>query len=512
VKIGNATGQAGHGKLRAGKQNVEAAWDEEGGSAELEADMSGAKLWDEFAPNLSEVTIQLGEDERTVRFGMRKCAGRGTQFTMNDRPVFLRGTLECSVFPMTGYPPMGVPGWQRMYRIMKSYGLNFIRFHSWCPPEAAFAAADSEGIMIQAEGPMANVSAGENPERDAFIEAELKRMVDTYGNHPSFCTMTLGNEYGGPDELLTRWVAMLMQRDSRHLYSSASAGQTTTNRQWTESPGGRGVSGPDTMRDLRDVVTNETRPIVGHEIGQWMFFPDFAEIKKYTGVMALKNFEIIRDDLEKKHLLDLVPQYVEASGQFATLLYKEEIEVLLRTPGYAGFSLLDLHDYPTQGTALVGLLDPFWDSKGFITPEAFRQFCSPTVPLLQMPKRVYTIDEPFKATAEIAHFGPADLPNAKPMWAIRDQHGREVSSGQLAVLKVPTGKLTALGGIETSLGKAPAPGTLTVTVSLAGTKFANDWKIWVYSDMVAPQPPADVVVCKKWDEAKKGLDVRKCAH
>jgi hypothetical protein len=219
----------------------------------------------------------------------------------------------------------------------------------------------------------------------------------------------------------------------------------------------------------------------------------------------VENFEIIRNDLKKKHLLDLVPQYVEASAQFATLLYKEEIEVLLRKPGYAGFSLLDLHDYPTQGTALVGLLDPFWDSKGFITPEAFRQFCSPTVPLLRMPKRVYTIDEPFKATAEIAHFGPADLPNAKPMWAIRDQQGREVASGRWAVLNVPTGKLTGLGGIEASLDKAPAPGTLTVTVWLAGTKFANDWKIWVYPAMVAPRAPADVVVCKKWDEAKKSL-------
>ena len=119
---------------------------------------------------------------------------------------------------------------------------------------------------------------------------------------------------------------------------------------------------------MRDVVASDARPIVGHEIGQWMFFPDFNEMKKYTGVMALKNFELIRDDLAKKHLLDLAPQYVQASGRFAVRLYKEEIEVLLRTPGYAGFSLLDLHDYPTQGTALVGPLDPFWDSKGFITP------------------------------------------------------------------------------------------------------------------------------------------------
>jgi hypothetical protein len=489
-----------------GAKSVEAVWDANGGRAEVEVDMSGAKLWDEFAPNLSAVTVKLGDDRRTVRFGMRKFAARGTQFTLNDRPVYLRGTLECSVFPLTGYPPTDVPAWQRIFRIMKSYGLNYIRFHSWCPPEAAFAAADIEGIMIQAEGPQANVEAGSDPRRDAFIEAEFKRMVDTYGNHPSFCLMTLGNEYGGKDELLARWVGMLIQRDPRHLYSSASAAQTTANRQWTEEWRGRGIYGAGTDRDLHDIVASDGRPIIGHEIGQWMYFPDFNEMKKYTGVMAARNFEMIRDDLEKKHLLGLAPEFVAASGKFATLLYKEEIEVLLRTPGYAGFSLLDLHDYPTQGTALVGPLDPFWDSKGFITPVAFRRYCGPTVPLLRMPKRTYTSDEAFEAIAEIAHCGAADLPNAQPVWAIKDEQEREIASGKLPGLSVPTGRLTALGTIKTLLASAHAPSKLTVTVSLQGTKFVNDWEIWVYPANVTPAAPADVVVSEKWAEAKSALN------
>jgi hypothetical protein len=505
VKIGNATGQAGHGLLSVGSQSVEAAWDEKGGGVQMEVDMRGAKLWDEFTPNLSEMRVKLGEDERTVRFGVRNFAAAGTQFTLNGRPVFLRGTLECSVFPLTGYPPTDVPAWQRVFQIMKSHGLNFIRFHSWCPPEAAFAAADIEGIMIQAEGPMANVDAGRNARRDAFIEAEFQRMVDTYGNHPSFCTMTLGNEYGGDGRVLARWVERLRQRDPRHLYSSASAAQTTTNRQWTEKAEGRGIGGPATWRDLSGIVASDARPIVGHEIGQWMYFPDFKEIRKWTGVMALKNFEIVRDDLAKKHLLDLEPGYVEASGQFATLLYKEEIEVLLRTPGYAGFSLLDLHDYPTQGTALVGPLDAFWDSKGFITPAAWRQFCGPTVPLLRMPKRTYTSDEPFEARAEIAHYGAADLPNVRPVWSLKDEQGRDVAAGKFPSLRVPNGRLTVLGEIKASLASAHVPGKLTVTVSLPGTAFANHWELWVYPAKAALEPPANVVVSENWDEAKAAL-------
>ena len=503
VKIGNASGKTGHGTLKVGANDVKATWDEKGGQAESTLDMSGAKLWDEFSPNLNQVTVKLGDSQKTVSFGMRKFAARGTQFAMNDRTLFFRGTLECSIFPLTGYPPTDLPAWQRIYRIMKSYGLNHVRFHSWCPPEAAFAAADIEGLMIQAEGPMANISAGQDPKRDAFIEAEFKRIVDTYGNHPSFCTMTLGNEYGGTPELLTRWVGMLIERDPRHLYSSASSAQVTENRQWTEKATGRGIKGPGTDRDLGKVVAEEPRPIIGHEIGQWMYYPDFNEIKKWTGVMALKNFEMIRDDMEKKHLLELAPQYIQANGKQATLLYKEEIEVLLRTPGYGGFSLLDLHDYPTQGTATIGPLDAFWDSKGFVTPEGFRQYCGATVPLLRMAKRTFTNDEPFAATLDLAHYGPADLKNAQPVWTIKDESGREIASGQLPALTLKTGTLTSLGAINAPLTSVSKPCKLTVTASLQGTEFSNSWEIWIYPAKAEPSVPAGVVLCDEWNDAAK---------
>ncbi len=501
VKIGNATGQAGQGILTVGTKTTEATWDGNGGQTEVDVDMNGAKLWDEFSPNLQKFTVKLGEDSRTVTFGMRKLATKGTQFTMNGRPLFLRGTVESSTWPLTGYPPTDVAAWQRIYRIMKSYGLNYIRFHSWCPPEAAFTAADEEGIMIQVEGPQADNDAGVEPARDAFVEAELKRMVDMYGNHPSFCTMTIGNEYGGPDKLLTGWVNMLIQRDPRHLYSSASAAQKTTNRQFTETPTGLGINGPGTVHDVQAAIDqDDQRPSVGHEVGQWMFFPDFNEMKKWTGVMRLKNYEIIRDDMEKKHLLYLVPQFMPACGMQAVLLYKEEIENLLRTPGYGGFSLLSLEDYPTQGTALVGPLNAFWDSKGFITPEAWREFCGPTVPLLRMPKRTYTTGETFNATVDISHFGPTDLVNVQPTWTIKDQKGRKVASGKLATLTVPTGKLTTLGSFTASLAKADAPCKLTVTVSVG--RFSNNWDIWVYPSQKAIAPPG-VVISHDWDESTK---------
>lgn len=507
VRIGNSTGKAGSGTLKVGVKNMVATWDVQGGQAEVEVDMSSAKLWDEFTPNLSELTVNLGDHERTVRFGMREFSSKGTQFTLNGRAIFLRGTLECSVWPLTGYPPTDVEAWQRIYRIIKSYGLNHMRFHSWCPPEAAFAAADAEGILLQVEAPMANVNAGSDLVRDEFITAEHMRIVDTYGNHPSCCMMALGNEFGGKEEVLTRWVEMLIKHDSRHLYSSASNNALRTeNRQFTVTGWGRGVKGQGTVSDLHDIAANYKHPAVGHEIGQWMYYPDLNEIKKWNGVMALKNYEIIRDDLKNKRQLDLAPTYYQASGEFATLLYKEEIEVLLRSSGYGGFALLDLHDYPTQGTAVVGPLDAFWDSKGFITPEDFRAYCSETVPLIRMPKRTYTIDEPFKANVELAHFGSKDFANAQPVWTIKDQQGKIVDRGKLENLNIPTGKLSTLGEINASLVSANAPCKLKISIALDGTEISNDWDIWVYPVNVAPMPSADVTVCENWDLAKEALE------
>ncbi len=510
VRIGNATGQAGASlitiKALQSMVATNISWTPDGGAAEYQIALSNTPAWDEFHPALSALNLELNHDASTRRrvvFGLRELGRRGTQFTMNGRPLFLRGTLECQVFPLTGHPPCDVPAWRRIFQIEKSYGLNFIRFHSWCPPEAAFAAADLEGIMIQAEAPQANVPAGANPARDAFTEAELLRMVHTYGNHPSFCLMTLGNEYGGKSELLTHWVDRLIQEDPRHLYSSASCAQTTTNRQWTEGTFGRGVHGAGTMADVRAAIARETVPPVGHEIGQWVVFPNFDEMKKYTGVMQPKNFEIIRDDLKAKGMLDLAPQFFKATGQQSVRLYKEEIELLLRTPGFAGFSLLDLHDYPSQGTALIGLLDPFWDSKGLIQPAEHRRYCGAVVPLLRLPKRTWTADETFSATAEIANYGAADLTGKQPFWKITNERGQEIAQGKLAVAIAPTGQLSPLGPISASLVKVSAPAKLTVTVGLTGTKYSNCWNLWVYPGRTTPQPPVGVIVSTAWDETAK---------
>ena len=471
-------------------------------------------LWDEFSPNLYTMRANLttrgktpNRDESEVTFGMRKLGIQGTQFTLNGRPLLLRGTLECAIFPLTGYPPTDVDSWRRIFQIEKSYGLNFIRFHSWTPPESAFAAADIEGVFIQTEGPQANVPTGEVEARDQFVERELLRIVETYGNHPSFTLMTIGNEYGGSLPVVTHWVDMLIKADGRHFYSSASANRMKAeNRQFTEDGHLRGVHGPPTTFDYTEGMAKLDRPLIGHEIGQWTFYPNLDEIRKYTGVLQAKNFELVAEDLTKKGMIEEARQFLDATGKQAILLYKDEIEAMIRTRGYAGFSLLDLHDYPGQGTALIGLLDPFWDSKGLIAPAEHKQYCGPIVPLLRFQKRTYSNQETFQGTADLANFGPEDLHQVAARWSITDESGVIVASGSLAPVDSPTGKLTRIGSFNAALSAVSPAAKLTVTVSLPTTDASNRWEIWVYPENAGVATPSNVVVTDAWgSQARSAL-------
>jgi hypothetical protein len=473
--------------------------------------------WDEFSPNLYELDVAIqGDgftDRRRVRFGLRTLGTEGTRFTINGRPLFLRGTLECCIFPLTGYPPTDEAAWTQLLEQARAHGLNHLRFHSWCPPEAAFTAADRLGFYYQVEC-ACWTTVGDGKSIDEFVYAEGDRILAAYGNHPSLCLMAYGNEPGGKNQqrflgdLVTYW----KKKDPRRLYTSAAGWPVIPESQFHSTPRprvhrwGAGLSSrfnaepPETMTDYRDVVNRYTVPVVSHEIGQWCVYPNFEEIEKYTGVLRPYNFEIFRDSLRANHMLDQARDFLMASGKLQTLCYKEEIEAALRTPGFGGFQLLDLHDFPGQGTALVGVLDPFWDAKGYVTPAAFRRFCGETVPLARMAKRVWTQDETFTAAIEAAHFGAAPIENVRPLWRVTGRQGQVVASGSLGPVTVPLANGFRLGTVSVPLADRTRAAKLTLTVSIPGTPAANDWDFWVYPDEIDCSIPAGVVVRDYVDE------------
>jgi hypothetical protein len=514
VQIGNASGKAGQGTLAIGQQSKQVDWDEKGGAAELEVALGEAKTWDEFNPALQKLSLRLtgaqADDQRTVTFGLREIGAEGKQFRLNGHPAFFRGTLECCIFPLTGYPPTDVQSWKRIIGICKSYGLNLIRFHSWCPPEAAFIAADELGFYFQVECAVWN-NPGDDKVLGDWLYAESERIVRAYGNHPSFMLLTHGNEPSGKgrEAFLAGWVNFWKQRDSRRLVTSGSAYPQLPENQYHVFAGGRGPHGWLGKDYLKDEQAFNV-PVVVHEMGQWCVYPNFDEVRKYTGPLKPKNFDIFRDSLTEHGMFDQWRDFLRASGKLQVLCYKEEIEAALRTPGIGGFELLDLHDFPGQGTALVGVLDPFWDSKGYVTPAQYRRFCNATVPLTRVLKRVWTADETFSAEVEVAHFGPAPLENAVAAWKLVSADGQTLAKGEHAARTIPLGQSTPLGRISFPFASIrvirgspvqSAPHACKLVVGLKGTPFENDWNLWVYPSASEAAVPADVLVTPALDLA-----------
>ncbi len=482
---------------------------------------SEVQLWDEFSPVLYDlsatVTSEEFEHQKTVRFGMREIKTDGKQLLVNGRPVFLRGTLECCIFPNTGHPPMDKGEWKRIIGIAQSYGLNHFRFHSWCPPSAAFEAADEMGFYLLPELPVWVGNMGRDEPRDAFLESEADRLMRVYGNHPSYVLLSIGNELEGNFSFIHSLVRRFKENDPRRLYTSTAYTfqhphglrpepvdqffiTQRTLEGWIRGQGFFNVRPPSTSFDFRDSLKGISVPIISHEIGQYAVFPNLDEIKKYTGVNDPVNFKAIKRDLEQKQLLHLADDYLQASGQLSVLLYKEDIEMALRTPGMSGFQLLDLHDFPGQGTALVGTLDAFWNSKGLIEPEDYRRFCNVTVPLARMEQRTFENSETFRASVEVSHFGPADIEEAVAHWVVSDTNAGIIKQGSFEPTLVSTGTNTPLGDIALSLNDVEQPSKLNLEVAIKGTEFVNDWDFWVYPAERGINVSEDILITRYFDD------------
>ena len=517
----------------------------------------GMLLWDEFDPALYKLKITFegefeGEkvsDHKEVDFGMREFTTNGSQFEVNGKTVFLRGKHESHVFPITGHVPMEVDEWIRIFNISKSYGMNHYRWHTCMPPKAAFVAADIAGIYLEPQLPRWG-QVGDSDLNFTLEDVEIKKdssdaaeLVDymmfegfeilkTFGNHASFCMFSLGNELHGDRELMSQMVNRFRDFDNRHLYASGSNNflwspklsesddfWTTTFTGGHYSPGKyypdtKGLDTrssypvhtvgqinnvyPNTEYTYSSAIEDVPVPVISHENGQFQIYPNFEEIKKFTGVVRAKNYEIYRERLKKAGMLDQANDFFRTSGQLAAICYRAEIETAIRTNGFGGFQLLDLQDFPGQGTALVGMLDVFMDSKGIITPKKWREFCSEVVPILKMEKYTWTNREQFNGMVSLANYGSADI-NSTMKWTVVDEKGKTVDKGKIKV-NSPQGTVTDFEEIKLDLSEFYLPQKLEVHLSLDNSTAKNSYPVWVYPSDVDTETTEEVKVASALDE------------
>ncbi len=482
------------------------------------------KLWDEFNPNLYQLTAGVSvagfTDSKSTVFGMRQITNRDAKLQINGRRIFVRGTLECCIFPLTGYPPMTEDGWRKVFSTAREWSLNQLRFHSWCPPEAAFAVADEMGFYLQVELPVWTLDIGTDLPTVAFLKAEANRIIQEYGNHPSFAFWALGNELQGDFNVLESILLDLKHRDNRHLYTTTAYTFEKGHGQWPEPNDDyfttqitkkgwvRGQGLFDTEVPSFDKIYSESVeglpvPLITHEIGQYAIFPNLKEIGKYTGVLEPLNFMAVRDDMTRKGLISRADDYVMATGKFAKILYKEEIERAIKSDGLSGYQLLDLHDFPGQGTALVGLLDAFWDSKGIISSAEYQEFSSPVVPLANFPKAVYLNNEDFNAILAIANYSDQPMENQTVLWELSSSDSSFQKKGTITVTKISIGTNSDLGQITCSLGDLKK--AVKLNLHLRMKTYSNNWDIWVYPEQLKTDL-GEVIYTRNFIEASTALN------
>ena len=519
------------------------------------------KLWDEEEGNLYEMTAILDcntkaeEEENNVcecriRFGIRTFGDNGSgRLALNGRTIFLRSEAECAEYPETGHPPMTVPEWKELLLKYRSYGINCVRFHSHCEPEAAFVAADELGMLLQPElSHWDPKNAFGTEESFQYYRAELTAILKTYANHPSFVMLTLGNELqarGEGRERMRELVRTAKRLDPTRLYangSNAFYGEESCDPEsdfYTSQSckdvvirgtfsGMRGYinenypSADHTYDEAMTEIRKEYRkPVFSFEVGQFEVLPDFAELDSFHGISDPVNLKLIQKRVEEQGLQPVWKKYVEATGELSRLAYREEIEAAMRTRELSGISLLGLQDFPGQGTALVGMMNSHMEPKpyDFARPERFREFFRESQILVKLPRYTYEAGERLTAQAEAANFGKKSIEGAF-CWTLTERNTASESGNRKAASRkegrkaaviagskaetetkiCPPGTYTAIGCLDIPLDFVKENTALTLTVTIGNC--TSSYPLWVYRK-TSPVCPENVYETRTFDERTK---------
>ena len=517
------------------------------------------KLWDEEEGNLYEMVATLdcgmpaedvrdSTDECRIRFGIRSFGDNGSgRLALNGRTIFLRGEANCAESPETGHPPMTIPEWKEILLKYHSYGINCVRFHSHCEPEAAFAAADELGMLLQPElSHWDPQDAFGTEESYRYYRTELAEILKTYANHPSFVMLTLGNElqaHGEGRERMRELVRMAKNLDPTRLYANGSnafygeEGCDPESDFYTSQScmnvvirgtfsGMRGYlnenypSADRTYDEAMAEIRKEyQKPVFSFEVGQFEVLPDFEELESFHGISDPVNLKLIRKRVEERGLFPVWKKYVEATGELSRLAYREEIEAAMRTRELSGVSLLGLQDFPGQGTALVGMMNSHLEPKpyDFARPERFREFFRECRILVKFPRYTYEAGERLTAEVEVANFGKKNIAgvlhwtlterkcaseggNSKQEAAAKSEKTVVAAGADTETKSCPPGSYTTIGILDIPLDVTSKNAALTLTVSIGNCTSA--YPVWVYQK-TNPVCPENIYESKAFDERTK---------
>ena len=486
-------------------------------------------LWSASNPRLHDIEVVLENlngniiDKTFLTTGFRDFSTSDKYFTINGEKIFLRGTVNAAVFPLTSHAPMDKESWIDYFSILKDYGINHVRFHSWTPPKEAFQAADIIGIYIMTELPIWGELDRDLKFHNRFLKEELQGIMEAYSIHPSFVMFSTGNELFGDISLMGEYMKEAKRLNPRLLatygsnvylgmngeiggedfvVAAKSSDEPETSLRGSDSYADTSSGGyinshtPGSYHKLSEAVKNIQVPVVSHEVGQYQSFPDFREIQKYTGNLKADNLKEFRSRVEQTGMLRKSAAFHDASGKWVAKLYKAEMEMAMRTPGIAGYELFGLQDYPGQGTAIVGILNPFMESKGFVTPLEWRQSSSDVIIMAEFPEFTFTSGEIAEIPVFTVNYSGKPDPVRKIDWETSFDHGSLKGGAGSGIIEN--------GVIRLTMPKVMVPKKFTLELSTFDSETSNSYDFWVYPKSI--KRVEDVIITTDSEYALKCLE------
>ncbi len=494
--------------------------------------------WSDDQPHLVELLVTLHDrqhnvlDRRTQPFGLRRLTVDGTGLRLNGTPVYLRGVCEIAYYPETCTPPLDVQPYRDHIRRLKQLGFNWLRCHTWVPPEPYLQAADELGMLVQVEAPVGY---------DMF---DWQAILRTCRRHPSVVIYCCGNEEQLTDakiDFLNQCAVQQKQLAPDALFNPQEA-MRGIEYHFTGDDQPNLLHEPvtynpiklDRLRAFSDVFGQYTlgqlsyttlqgnheridrqlaiyrRPCLTHELGIIGCYLNLDLLSRYQGTRIGPDlFSKVRDALSAKGLLDRAPTYFRNSAAWQRLLRKDVCEMCRHCRLITGYDMLGANDSHWHRTGYpCGITDEFDQLKPGETPDDVVAHNGRSVLLISRQReRALIAADRFQRDLSVSWFDPTPLKQGRLSWQMTTAAGpngappQTLLEGRQPIAPIQPGSLTRLVTIDAPLPNRARPTKATLTVELSGgdARIRNRWDYWLFP-RVEPVQPSNVLLVDSLDQ------------
>ncbi|WP_168119857.1 sugar-binding domain-containing protein [Paenibacillus sp. HB172176] len=504
------------------------------GNEKWTTDSFDMKEWSDRQPLLYRIKLILRHgqdilDKHEQSFGLRTIERSGIHLRLNGKPVMLRGLTDHAYFPETCTPQTDIHFYRMTLKKLLQLGFNWIRFHTWAPPEECLQAADELGMMLQVEA------------ANGFTESEWLDILRICRKHPSVVVYCCGNEVALDDKMLA-----YLERMKNHLISlvpdalfnpieglrSIEYEIDETAEGYVTEPFPHNSKRLERLKTMADVLSPHgakfrfsyhsmsadelemkrdfqvyERPFLIHELGINDTYLNLDLEHRYEGTrIGTSLYSEAREYIEEMGLLHMASIYYQHSCRWMLQVVKNTIENARKNSYITGYDLLGAIDCHWHRTGYpVGLLNEFYELKPGLTAEKLLQFNGESVLLANCGHyRNIVGGESLNLTLSASLYGQEALRGGHLSWVLRGEDHTIYARGNRQIGFVDNGQVTEVAKVTVLAPELTVPRKLIFEASLTGGDYQvnNAWEYWAFPslDMCDQEISSNTRVLDKLDE------------